>query len=266
MTHALEVRDLVKSFRQSRQPGRPARWRRVLTGVSLQVPRGEVFGILGPNGSGKSTLVRVIATLLYPDSGQVKVFGRDAQREPLEVRRMIARVSPDAAFFKKLSPLENLTHTARLYGLAVPAARVRAAEILARLGLPARRLNEPLQHMSRGMQQKVAIARAFLTQPVLLLLDEPTTGLDPRSKREVQAFIREMHRDHDATTVLTTQDMNEADQLCNRVLILHRGQAVALGTPAELKARHGNDGTTATLEDVFLHLTGHELEEEETDE
>jgi len=232
--------------------------------VSLDVRTKEIFGILGPNGSGKSTLIRLMTTLLVPDTGQVLVFGLDVIRHEMEVKRLINRVSVEAAFFKKLSSIENLLYAGRLYGLSGEETRQRTFDILRRLGLKDKEILGPLEDMSRGMQQKVAIARAFLTRPVLLLLDEPTTGLDPRSKREVQAFVRELREVHDATIVLTTHDMYEAEALCDRIAILDDGRIVALDTPAGLKKlipRH--NGNEPTLEDVFMTLTGKELIKEE---
>jgi ABC-2 type transport system ATP-binding protein len=235
-----------------------------LQDVSLRVQRREIFGILGPNGSGKSTLVRLAATLLLPDAGHITVFGHDVQREEMQVKRLINRVSVDAAFFKKLSPMENLMYAARLYGLVAQEAQEQVVEILHRLGIKTDSIYRPLEDMSRGMQQKVAIARAFLTAPILLLLDEPTTGLDPRSKREVQAFILEVRQDHDTTVLLTTHDMNEADTLCDRIAIIDNGRIVALDTPTGLKAAVTNsEGHEPTLEDVFMELTGKSLEEED---
>jgi ABC-2 type transport system ATP-binding protein len=232
--------------------------------VSFQVERGEVFGILGPNGSGKSTLVRCIATLLLPDLGGVTVFGHDVLHEEMAVKRLINRVSVEASFFKKLTPMENLLYGARLYGVEARYARQQVVEILTRLGLKRQDIFRPMEEMSRGMQQKVAIARAFLTQPILLLLDEPTTGLDPRSKRGVQTFIEELRDTHDATILLTTHDMQEADALCDRVAILDEGQIVAMDTPAGLKAGVARtNGHEVTLEDVFMELTGKHLREEE---
>jgi len=230
--------------------------------VSFEVQRGEIFGILGPNGSGKSTLVRLVATLLEPDAGTVTVFGHDVQREEMAVKRLINRVSVEASFFKKLSPMENLLYAARLYGLSGKEVRQRSVRILTRLGIEERSITQPLEDMSRGMQQKVAIARAFLTQPKLLLLDEPTTGLDPRSKREVQSFVQELRDVHNTTILLTTHDMSEADALCDRVAILAEGRIVALDTPARLKARVAQtNGHDTTLEDVFMELTGKALAE-----
>jgi ABC-2 type transport system ATP-binding protein len=232
--------------------------------VSLEVGRNEIFGVLGPNGSGKSTLIRLTATLLLPDEGELQVFGLDVTRHEMEVKRLINRVSVDAAFFKKLSSIENLMYAARLYGLPGREARQQAFAILRRLGLKDKEILGPLEDMSRGMQQKVAIARAFLSQPTLLLLDEPTTGLDPRSKREVQAFVKELRDTHDATIVLTTHDMYEAEELCDRIAILDEGRIVALDTPAGLRELiPQGDGKEPTLEDVFMELTGKELIKEE---
>lgn len=266
---ALDVSDITKRFVKSngfhwpwKRGGNDQRSIVAVNRVSFQVQRGEVFGILGPNGSGKSTLVRCISTLLLPDEGAITVFGYSVLQDEMAVKRLINRVSVEASFFKKLTPMENLIYGARLYGLEAKEARKRAVEILTRLGLKREVIFRPMEEMSRGMQQKVAAARGFLTQPILLLLDEPTTGLDPRSKRDVQAFVKDMRDTHDATILLTTHDMQEADVLCDRIAILDEGQVVALDTPAGLKARvPGSNGHEPTLEDVFMALTGKELVE-----
>ncbi len=232
--------------------------------VSFEVKRGEIFGVLGPNGTGKSTLIRLISTLLTPDAGTVTIFGLDVVKDEAQVKRLINRVSVEASFFKKLSPMENLMYAARLYGLESNQARRDIVRILNRLGIKERSVWSPMEDMSRGMQQKVAIARAFLTSPVLLLLDEPTTGLDPHSKREVQAFIRDMRENHDTTVLLTTHDMAEADGLCDRIAIFDDGRILTLDTPAALKAQAAERlGRPVDLEDVFLDLTGKSLAEEE---
>jgi ABC-2 type transport system ATP-binding protein len=180
----------------------------------------------------------------------------------MAVQRLINRVSAEASFFKKLSPMENLLYSARLYGLDARSIRRDIVTILTRFDIKERDIYQPLEEMSRGMQQKVAIARALLTRPAVLLLDEPTTGLDPRSKREVQAVVKEM-RDQDGTTILlTTHDMVEAEVLCDRIAILDAGKIVALDTPAELRAMvPPTNGRPTTLEDVFLNLTGKKLVE-----
>jgi len=231
--------------------------------VSLRISRGEIYGVLGANGSGKSTLIRLVSTLLTLDSGRVAVFGHDIEREEMAVKRLINRVSVDAAFFKKLSPHENLIYAARLYGMDAKQARADAIRILARLGISEKRLGRPLEQMSRGMQQKVAIARALLTSPVVMLLDEPTTGLDPRSKLDVQTFIEELRDGHDATIVLTTHDLDEADRLCDRIAIINDGRIVAEDTPAGLKAMVAEKyGKEPTLESVFMTFTGRSLDED----
>src|SRR4051812_30508636 len=179
---ALLVEGVTKRF----VVGRKRKPVTAIANVSLRLERGDIVGILGANGSGKSTLIRLVSGLLTLDEGRVEVFGHDIERDEMAVKRLINRVSVDAAFFKKLSPMENLMFAARLYGLDAWETRRRAVEILGRLGIGEKRVGRPIEQMSRGMQQKVAIARALLTSPSLLLLDEPTTGLDPRSKLDVQ--------------------------------------------------------------------------------
>jgi len=249
---ALVARAVTKTFKSSREGVR-----RAVDGVSLRVVRGEIYGLLGANGSGKSTLIRMFSTLLTPDAGEVRVFGLDIREEEDAVKRLINRVSVEASFFKKLSAMENLVYSARLYGVGPDESRGRALTILRRLGVDMDRVNEPLEQLSRGMQQKVAIARAFLTAPTLLLLDEPTTGLDIRSKREVQTFVRDLRDEHDATILLTTHDLDEAERLSDRIGILHDGRLVAEGTADELRERHG----ATALEDVFMSVTGRRLDE-----
>ncbi|MGC9529565.1 MAG: ABC transporter ATP-binding protein [Candidatus Bipolaricaulaceae bacterium] len=249
--YALRAESLEKGFRK-----RNGRRVVALHRVSFTVTPGTVYGILGPNGSGKSTLVRILATLLLPERGRAQVFGHDVVREARAVRQLVHRVSTEAAFFKKLSPLENLLYGARLYGVTGRAVAARARELLVQLGIPADRHGRPLEQLSRGQQQKVAVVRALLTPPQVLLLDEPTTGLDPRSKRDVQGLVRQLKQDQATTVLLTTHDMEEADRLCDRVAILDEGQLVAEGTPEELKQRIRTDGKAPTMEDVFFALTG----------
>lgn len=229
--------------------------------ISLAVPKGEIFGIVGPNGSGKSTLIRMLSTLILPDAGYLKIFGYDVVRQSMQVRRRINRVSVEAAFFKRLSAWENLSYAARLYGLNAGTAKTKAVEILKTMGFKLARLYDPLEDLSRGTQQKVAIARAMFTSPVLLLLDEPTTGLDPISKRQVQEFILRMREIHDTTVLITSHDMSEMEHVCDRVAIIDRGRIIACDTPANLKHQLGN-GKDTTLEDVFVALTGKNLVED----
>ncbi len=256
---ALEVENLQKVFRKRGSMFRGWRvqseeW--ALKGVSFRVERGETYGLLGPNGSGKSTLIRVLSTLLLADGGSVRVMGRSLPAEERAVRRVIGRVSVDAAFYKKLSARENLLYAAQLYGIGPREAETRARAILERLGLDPKRFNEPLEEMSRGQQQKIAITRAILVDPPLLLLDEPTTGLDPRSRRDVQEFLEAIRAERGTSIFLTTHDMAEAERLCPRIGFLTGGQLVAEGTAAELKAKAGN---AATLDDAFIALSGARL-------
>ena len=253
-----------KAFNLNHFWGRPSRVVVAVDRLSLTVERGSIVGLLGPNGSGKSTLVRLISTLLIPDEGSVEVFGHDVRVEEMLVKTMINRVSVEASFFKKLSPLENLLYAARLYGARGKEIREEGAKILKDLGLEDINMYQPMEKMSRGMQQKVAIARGFLTSPILLLLDEPTTGLDPRSKRQVQDYIREIQRDKDSTVLLTTHDMEEADNLCDHIAIINNGRIIAQGTSEELKRRvELENGGKPTLEDVFIELTGETMQERE---
>src|SRR2546428_2302332 len=261
-TAALVATGVRKAFRSARVLSGGGSSVRAVDDVSLEVWRGEIYGLLGANGSGKSTLIRLFSTLLTPDAGEVRVFGLDIDRDELAVKRLINRVSVEASFFKKLSAMENLVYAGRLYGVAPDESRPKIVSILRRLGIEDARMKEPLETLSRGMQQKVAIARAFLSTPTLLLLDEPTTGLDVRSKREVQTFVRDLRDEHDATIVLTTHDLDEAARLADRIGILHQGRLVAEGTAEELAARHGG----GTLEDVFMTLTGRRLDDADATE
>ena len=226
--------------------------------VTMTVKRREIMGILGANGSGKSTLIRMLSTLLIPDTGRVTIFGYDVVKDDDMVQRLINRVSVEASFFKKLSPMENLIYAARLYNMPGGEARAKIRSILERLGIPKDRIGQPLENMSRGMQQKVAIARAFLTAPIVLLLDEPTTGLDPRSKIDVQTFVRELREVHDATILITTHDMDEAEALCDRVAIIDKGRIMAMGEVDELKhavTERMERTTLVTMNEVFMHYT-----------
>ena len=276
--YGLAVRGVTKNFHRNKRTNNKIHFHqkirrifkpekeivRAVDDISLAVNIGEIYGILGANGSGKSTLIRLISTLLIPDAGSIRVFGDDVVTDSLKVRRVMNRVSVEASFFKRLSSAENLIYAARLYGIPATEAERKAKQILERLGFDPNRMNEEMEHLSRGMQQKVAIARALLTTPMLLLLDEPTTGLDPKSKRDVQAFIEEIRQERNAVIVLTTHDMAEAERLCDKIAIIDKGKFIAEGTVAELIAdTPSQNGAPATLEDVFIALTGKAIEEEE---
>jgi ABC-2 type transport system ATP-binding protein len=262
---AIDAVALGKAFhrrRRSRSRAHAPHAVKALDDVSLVVRRRETVAILGQNGSGKSTLVRVLSTLLLPDHGSARVFGHDVVTDAAKVRRLVNRVSVEASFFKKMSAAENLSYAARFHGMTSGSTRTAIPAILERIGFPPSRRNEPMENLSRGMQQKVALARALLTSPVLLLLDEPTTGLDPRSKREVQAFVHEMRERHDVTILLCTHDLEEAEALAERIGILDRGQLVALAPADDLRRRYD----AASLEEAFLAATGRVFADDPSDD
>jgi len=245
--------------------GEGGRLRTALQDVSFTAEEAEIYGILGANGSGKSTLVRILSTLLLPDRGSVRIFGYDVVKEAASVRPLLNRVSVDPSFFKPMSALENLLFFGRAYGMSGAEVRRSSTEILDRLGLSRELASEPMLHLSRGQQQKVAVARAFLSSPRLMLLDEPTTGLDPRSKREVQSFVSEVRRTSGVTILLTTHDMDEAETLCDRIGFLSGGLLVAEGTPLELRKQVAGSRTLdeVSMETVFIELTGRSIEDDE---
>lgn len=257
---SIRVSNLKKVFRKSRgwfPRKKTEEW--ALKGVSFEVRTGESYALLGPNGSGKSTLIRILSTLLLADEGTVEIQGLTLPADERKIREIVGRVSVDAAFYKKLSAKENLLYSAFMYGYHRKAAEDRALEILEQLGFAKRRFNDPLEEMSRGMQQKIAITRALLLNPPVLLLDEPTTGLDPKSKRDVQVFLEKLRETHGTTILLTSHDMGEAERLCERIGLLANGSLVAEGTADELRKK----ANTTNLDDVFIELTGEKLIDEE---
>ncbi|CCH29740.1 daunorubicin resistance protein DrrA family ABC transporter ATP-binding protein [Actinosynnema sp. NPDC047251] len=235
MTYTVEAVGLRKSFR-----GHP-----VLKGLDLGVRRGEVFALLGPNGAGKTTTVRVLATLLRPDGGTARIAGHDVVAAPRRVRAAISLTGQYAAVDELLTGRENLAMMARLRRLDRRAARDRAAELLERFDL-ADAADRRASTYSGGMRRRLDLAASLVVRPEVLFLDEPTTGLDPRSRREVWAAVADLARSG-VTVLLTTQYLEEADRLADRIAVLHGGDVVAEGTAAELKGRAG----TATVE-LFL--------------
>jgi ABC-2 type transport system ATP-binding protein len=255
---AICVQNLRKCFRK-RNGFRKKLETWAIADVTFTVAEGETYGLLGPNGSGKSSLIRVLSTLLVADSGQVTMLGYSLPQQQEQVRRIIGRVSVDAAFYKKLSARENLVYTALLYGQKARDAERRAMDILEQLGMENSKFSTPLEEMSRGMQQKISIARALVLNPPILLLDEPTTGLDPKSRRDVQSFLERLKEREGTTILLTTHDMAEAERLCARIGFLAHGKLVAEGTAQELIGR----AHAETLDDAFINLTGEELSDKE---
>lgn len=250
----VQVKNLQKKFIKNNgffSFGRDRTEKIVLDKLSFEVYENEIWGCIGPNGAGKSSLIRVLSTLLIPDKGSVKIFGFDVVKEPHKIKELINRVSVDAAFYKTLSARENLIYSALLYGEESDLAELRGANILEDLGLNIDCYNERLEYMSRGSQQKVAITRALLSSPKLILLDEPTTGLDPRSKKIVQSFIKELKSKYKATIILASHDMQEVERLCDRVAFIDKGKFIVQGTIQELKDKSGSK----TLEDAFIKLS-----------
>ncbi|MBD7956082.1 ATP-binding cassette domain-containing protein [Microbacterium sp. Sa4CUA7] len=229
MTTTIDVRGLGKAFGSHT----------VLRGLDLRVRAGEVFALLGPNGSGKTTTINVLTTLVRPDAGEVVIAGVDVVRDPVEATRRISLTGQSAAVDDGLTGIENLVMLGRLSGLRTRAARARGHELLQRFDLVdagARRVGT----YSGGMRRRLDLALSFVVPPQVLILDEPTTGLDTRSRRELWEIIRSL-ADAGTTVFLTTQYLEEADQLADRIAVLDDGRIVATGTPAELKARVGSD-------------------------
>ena len=235
---AVEVEDVAVSFDETR----------ALAGVDLTVGTGTVQGLLGPNGAGKTTLVRVLATLLRPDAGSARVFGFDVLRDATRVRALIGLAGQFAAVDDTLTGRENLEMVGRLYRLKRAEARRRAGEALERLGL-VDAADRVVRGYSGGMRRRLDLGASLVGRPRLLILDEPTTGLDPQSRNDVWSFIRELV-DDGTTVLLTTQYLDEADKLADHIVVIDHGKVIANGTPRELKARMGADVLELHLEDA----------------
>jgi ABC-2 type transport system ATP-binding protein len=222
--------------------------RRALAGVSFQVAEQEIFGLLGPNGGGKSTLFRILATLMRPSGGRAAIAGFDLERQPTEVRRQIGVVFQSQSLDRKLTVEENLRSQGHLYGMSGVALRQRIGEVMGRLGLADRR-NDLVETLSGGLRRRVEIAKGLLHGPAVLLMDEPSTGLDPGARRELWQYLEELRQQEGITVLLTTHLLDEAER-CDRLLLLHQGRVVAAGSPAELKARIGGDVVVLEAADV----------------
>ncbi len=226
---AVRTEDLVKTYGSTR----------ALDGVDLEIPTGTVLGLLGPNGAGKTTAVRILSTLLRPDSGRAWVAGHDVLVEPQQVRRSIGLSGQYAAVDENLTGRENLYMVARLYGLSRSASRSRAGELLGRFRLD-EAADRPSKTYSGGMRRRLDLAGALVAKPAVVMLDEPTTGLDPRGRLETWELIAELVTDG-ATVLLTTQYLEEADRLADTIAVLDRGKVIARGTSDQLKAQIGGE-------------------------
>jgi sodium transport system ATP-binding protein len=219
---------------------------RVLRGISLEAASGEIFGLLGPNGAGKTTTLRIICTLLMPDSGSVEVLGFDTRSGPEEVRRRVGVVTADIGVYPRLSARENITYFAELSGVADGEVRRRVDVVLERLDMVSF-ANQRAESLSSGQKQKVAIARAIVHDPAVLMFDEPTSNLDVLASREIRNFMIES-RDRGKCVIFSTHVLHDAERLCDRMTILHEGTVVATGPTAEVRGAHRD------LEDAFLEL------------
>jgi ABC-2 type transport system ATP-binding protein len=220
------------------------------------VPSGTIFGLLGPNGAGKSTTIKMLTTLLPPTAGTGRVAGFDIVRQPVEVRRMIGYVPQMLSADGNLSAYENLLIFAKVYGIRVPQRRKRIMEVLAFMGL-ADSAGTLVNKFSGGMIRRLEIAQSMLHRPPVLFLDEPTVGLDPVARRNVWEHILRLRDEFGTTILLTTHYMEEADELCQEVAIMHQGKIVTVGAPAAIKAAAG----VATLDDAFAHYTGSSIKD-----
>ena len=243
MTPALEIHGLAKRFN-----ARPA-----VEGLDLAIPPGQLHAILGPNGAGKTTTLRIVAGLLKPDAGSVRVMGHDVLADPENAKRVLAFLPDDPLLYAKLRPLEYLEFVAGLWSLEPAAARKRANELLEWLGL-ADRTGELIEGFSRGMRQKLALAGALIHDPQVMILDEPLTGLDAAAARQVKDLLVERAR-NGVCVILTTHILEIAERIAERISIIQRGRIVAQGTMAELRDAAG---AGATLEDIFLEITREE--------
>ncbi len=237
----VEVENLSFTYAPVERRGEP---RRALNEVTFSVRQGEIFGLLGPNGGGKTTLFKILSTLLAPGGGSVRIAGHDAGSDPHEIRRLLGVAFQSPSLDKKLTAEENLKHHGHLYGLHGTELKSRIEEMLRRVGLQERG-HDLVEGLSGGMARRVELAKTLLHHPVLLLLDEPSTGLDPGARRDLWDHLK-LLRSRDGVTVLFTTHLMEEAAQCDRLALLHRGEIVALGSPAQLVSEIGGDVITVS--------------------
>ena len=246
MTIILETRDLTRRFGNLH----------AVKDVSLTIESGEAFGVLGPNGAGKSTAIKMLTTLLPPSGGSATIGGFDIKKQPADVRNIIGYVPQMVSADGALTGYENLLVFAKLYSIPRHERERRVREALRIMDLEDS-ANRLVKTYSGGMLRRVEIAQAMIHRPRILFLDEPTVGLDPIARDSVWEQVRKLRDEYGTTILMTTHYMEEADQLCDRIAIMYRGEVTAVGTPNELKQSIGSD--EATLEDVFVHYAGRSL-------
>jgi ABC-2 type transport system ATP-binding protein len=243
MTHAIEIEDLTKHFAAVR----------AVEGVSLHVEAGEVFGFMGHNGAGKTTTLRMLLGLTPPTRGRARVLGHDVAGETLAVRRVCGYLPADYALPPDMTPRQFLVYVAAMFGISGAVAAGRADELLRGFGLQAA-ADRKLRGFSTGMTQKVGLAQALINEPRVLLLDEPTAGLDPLGRHELLELLRGLARDRGTTVVFSSHILSDVESLCRRVAVMHHARLIACGDVAELKAAHG----AATMDDLYLALVRRE--------
>jgi len=245
MTNAIVAEGLTKRFGPVT----------AVDGINLEIKKGTVFGLLGPNGAGKTTTVHILSTLVTPDEGHATIAGYDVTTQAHQVRQLIGLAGQYASIDEMLTGTENLVLLARLTGQPRSQAKQRAKELLKQFRLEDAAARA-VKTYSGGMRRRLDLAASLVAHPRVLFLDEPTTGLDPRSRNDMWNVVRDLTDSHGVTVLLTTQYLEEADQLAEQIGVVDHGRMIATGTPQELKASTGSD----TLDDAFLALTGHEIE------
>lgn len=255
MTNAISIHELSKKFKTGSLIG-GRKEVTALNGVSLDVRQGEVFGLLGKNGAGKTTLIRILAGLVRPTGGSATVFDLDVVKESIKVRRRIALLPQEASCYEALTAEENIRYYGGMHGgLSDADLKRRTNELIELVGLEDR-ANDKTKEFSGGMKRKVLVARALVSDPDLIFLDEPTTGIDILGARVIRNLIKKLSKEMNKTFFLTTHDLTDLTELCDRVGIIHEGRLIALGTPDELEEKFKSSG----LEDLFIGLTTGEID------